>query len=530
MRDNFGEHTRNSATPPSPVRCAIYTRKSTDEGLDQDFNSLDAQRESGEAYIASQKHDGWQCLPDRYDDGGFSGGNMDRPALTRLITEVEAGRIDIIVVHKVDRLSRSLLDFSRLMEKFQQHEVSFVSVTQQFSTTSSMGRLTLNILFSFAQFEREIIAERTREKMSAARRKGKWVGGIPILGYDIDPVGRCLVVNEDEAEKVREIFRLYLETRSLIGTAEELNRRGWVTKNWTSKRGSEHGGKIFDKAVLSRLLTNITYTGKISYRGEVYDGEQQRIITMKTWRQVQRTLRQNGSGRKRTRNRHQTILGGLIYCRPCDAAMTPVHSTGGSGKQYQYYVCSQAQKRGWGHCVSKSLPAREVERFVIERLQMMRNSPELIDEMVRQSRGQALTQINALRQERRVLKQKLSQFGEELNGANGAAPRQEGATAQSTIAEIREVIRKTAQELSRVEEALYDSRRRGVRREELVRALAPCDEAFSSATPRDQHRLLQQLLQRVDYDGAEGKIALTLNPDGVSALAKESIIKRKGKA
>jgi len=527
MRDSFREHTRNSATPPSPVRCAIYTRKSTDEGLDQDFNSLDAQRESGEAYIASQKHDSWHCLPDRYDDGGFSGGNMDRPALARLITEVEAGKINIIVVHKVDRLSRSLLDFSRLMEKFQQHEVSFVSVTQQFSTTSSMGRLTLNILFSFAQFEREIIAERTREKMSAARRKGKWVGGIPILGYDIDPVGRCLVVNEDEAEKVKTIFKIYLETRSLIDTAEELNRRGWVTKHWTSKRGSEHGGKVFDKAILSRLLTNVTYTGKVSYRDEVYDGEQRRIITMKTWRQVQRTLRQNGNGRKRTRSRHQTILGGKVYCRPCNAAMTPVHTRGGSGKKYQYYVCSQAQKRGWGHCVSKSLPAREVERFVIERLQMIRNRPDLIDEMVLQSRSLALTKIKTLRQERRALKQKLSKFGEALNGANGSTAHQESAIAQSTIVEIREVIRKTKQELSRVEEALYDSRRKGVRREELAMALAPCGEAISSATPRYQHRLLQQLLKRVDYDGAERKIALTLNPEGIRALATGGHIQRR---
>ena len=203
-------------THRTTVRCAIYTRKSTDEGLDQDFNSLDAQRESAEAYIASQRHEGWLCISERYDDGGFTGGNMERPALKRLFADVESGGIDCVVVYKVDRLSRSLLDFARMMELFDKHAVSFVSVTQQFNTTSSMGRLTLNILLSFAQFEREIISERTRDKMSAARKKGKWVGGMPVLGYDVDRKGGRLIVNEDEALKVRGIYDLYLEHKALI--------------------------------------------------------------------------------------------------------------------------------------------------------------------------------------------------------------------------------------------------------------------------------------------------------------------------
>jgi Site-specific recombinases, DNA invertase Pin homologs len=207
------------------VRCAIYTRKSTDEGLDLDFNSLDAQRESAEAYIASQRHEKWLCISERYDDGGFTGGNMERPALKRLIADIEAGGIDCVVVYKVDRLSRSLLDFSRLMELFDKHAVSFVSVTQQFNTTSSMGRLTLNILFSFAQFEREIISERTRDKMSAARKKGKWVGGTPALGYDVDPKGGRLIVNDDEAARVRAIYDLYMDRKALMPVVSELERR-----------------------------------------------------------------------------------------------------------------------------------------------------------------------------------------------------------------------------------------------------------------------------------------------------------------
>src|SRR6266849_4114862 len=207
------------------IRCAIYTRKSTEEGLEKEFNSLDAQRESGEAFIASQLHEGWVCLPDHYDDGGFTGGNMDRPALKRLMGDIEAGKVDTVVVYKVDRLSRSLLDFARMMETFDKHQVAFVSVTQQFNTATSMGRLILNVLLSFAQFEREMISERTRDKMAATRRKGKWAGGPLILGYDLDPGGGHLVVNEAEADRVRAIFELYLELGALLPVVQELGRR-----------------------------------------------------------------------------------------------------------------------------------------------------------------------------------------------------------------------------------------------------------------------------------------------------------------
>jgi site-specific DNA recombinase len=224
--------TKTRHTPPaSPtLRCAIYTRKSTEEGLEQEFNSLDAQRESAEAFVRSQAGEGWTLLPERYDDGGFTGGNMDRPALQRLLAEIEAGKIDCVVVYKVDRLSRSLLDFAAMMQTFEKHQVSFVSVTQQFNTATGMGRLVLNVLLSFAQFEREIIGERIRDKLAAMRRKGKWAGGHPLLGYDIDPRGFKLIVNEDEAVRVRAIFELYLERQGLVPVIEELDRRGWVNK------------------------------------------------------------------------------------------------------------------------------------------------------------------------------------------------------------------------------------------------------------------------------------------------------------
>ncbi len=265
------------------IRCAIYTRKSTEEGLQQEFNSLDAQREASEAFIVSQKHEGWQVITDHFDDGGYTGGNMDRPALKRLLAAVEARSVDCIVVYKVDRLSRSLLDFARIIEIFDRNGVSFVAVTQQFNTTSSLGRLTLNILLSFAQFEREIISERTRDKMSAARRKGKWIGGHPVLGYDIDTKGGRIIVNPAEAEQVRTIFGLYLEHGSLLPVLQESPRRGLATKRWTTEDGNIRGGKPFTRGSLHAILTNVLYTGMVDHKGVLYAGEHDRIIDQETW-------------------------------------------------------------------------------------------------------------------------------------------------------------------------------------------------------------------------------------------------------
>src|SRR3954464_4775376 len=240
-----------------PVRCAIYTRKSTEEGLEQEFNSLHAQREAAEAYIGSQRQAGWIPVPRRYDDGGFSRASMERPALRQLLAEVEAGKVDCVVVYKVDRLSRSLLDFSRLIELFDRFRVSFVSVTQEFNTTTSLGRLTLNILLSFAQFEREIIGERTRDKLGAARRKGRWIGGTPVLGYDLDRQAAGLVVNEVEAADVRAIFEIAAATGSLGATLSEVLARGFLTKEWTSKAGKHHPGRPFSRTTLRLLLSNV---------------------------------------------------------------------------------------------------------------------------------------------------------------------------------------------------------------------------------------------------------------------------------
>jgi site-specific DNA recombinase len=354
--------------PPARLRCAIYTRKSTEEGLDQEFNSLDAQREAAESFIQSQRREGWIALPELYDDGGFTGANMDRPALRRLLQAVEAGELDCVVVYKVDRLSRSLLDFTRMLSVFEKHKVSFVAVTQQFNTSTSLGRLTLNILLSFAQFERELIGERTRDKMSAARRKGKWVGGCPVLGYDVDPAGGRLVVNEEEAERVRAIFALFEESRSILLTLAEIKRRGWPLKSWTRKTGQFRSGAPFAQNSLRRLLTNILYTGAILHKGQPYPGEHAAILAPGTWERVQNLITHRTTfERVGSRNKHLALLNGLLHCESCGTRMVYTYS-GTNDRKYPYYVCLNAHRKGWEACPGKSLPARAIEESVLKRL------------------------------------------------------------------------------------------------------------------------------------------------------------------
>ena len=363
-----GNPQGKAADRPRRLRCAIYTRKSTEEGLDQDFSSLDAQREAGEAFVQSQRREGWLAVPEHYDDGGFTGANMERPALQRLLKAVEDGAVDCVVVYKVDRLSRSLLDFTRILSLFDQQGVSFVAVTQQFNTSTSLGRLTLNILLSFAQFERELIGERTRDKMTAARKKGKWVGGCPVLGYDVDPGGGRLVVNEAEAEQVRAIFTIFEETRSAVRTLEEIQRRGWRRKSWTRKRGEFREGGAFDLNSLRRVLNNILYMGSIRHKGQAYPGEHAAILPPEQWERVQDLIAQRPAVvRGNLRNKHLALLSGLLHCECCAAPMLYAYAAK-NGRRYPYYVCRNAQKNGWAVCPSKSLPAQAIEESVVQRI------------------------------------------------------------------------------------------------------------------------------------------------------------------
>jgi DNA invertase Pin-like site-specific DNA recombinase len=357
------------------TRCAIYTRKSSEEGLEMEFNSLDAQREAAMAYIQSQKHEGWVPVGDRYDDGGISGGTMERPALQRLLRDVECGVIDLIVVYKVDRLSRSLTDFARIVEIFERHDVSFVSVTQQFNTTTSMGRLTLNILLSFAQFEREVIGERIRDKFAASRKKGMWMGGMPPLGYDV--VDRKLLVNETEAELIRHIFKRFLQIGSATKLVRELAKKGYRNKSWVTQQGRHRQSGPVTKSALYRILTNRVYLGEAVHKGTAYPGEHTAIIDRKTWDRVQTILAENRRTRaNHTRAQTPALLRGLIFA-PTGHAMTPSHARK-NGRLYRYYVSTEAIKKGYSECPVRSIPAGEVEEVVLAQVRALLRSPEII--------------------------------------------------------------------------------------------------------------------------------------------------------
>ncbi|PBC00890.1 recombinase family protein [Mesorhizobium sp. WSM3860] len=347
------------------LRCAVYTRKSSEEGLDMEFNSLDAQRDACEAYVASQRAEGWVLVPDRYDDGGLSGATLERPALKRLLKDVGAGLIDIVVVYKIDRLSRSLTDFSKLVETFEANDVTFVSVTQSFNTTTSMGRLTLNILLSFAQFEREVIGERIRDKFAASRRKGMWMGGNVPLGYRVE--NRKLIVHEEEAATVRMIFQRFLQSGSATTLARTLTAEGLRRKN----------GKAFDKGLLYKLLSNRVYIGEAVHKGASYPGEHKAIISRDLWDKVRSIIAEDP--RKRAGHcRRQTpaLLRGLIFA-PNGYAMTPAH-TRKKGRLYRYYVTTSVQKLGPETCTVRRLPAAEIEGAVIDQVREMLCQPEMI--------------------------------------------------------------------------------------------------------------------------------------------------------
>jgi site-specific DNA recombinase len=343
-------------------RCAVYTRKSTEDGLEQEFNSLDAQYEACAAYALSQRHEGWIVVPERYDDGGFSGGNMQRPGLVRLLADVAAGKVDIILVYKIDRLTRSLADFAKIVEVLDRAEASFVSITQSFNTTTSMGRLTLNMLLSFAQFEREVTGERIRDKIAASKRKGMWMGGPVPLGYEVD--ARKLVVNEREAELVRHIYQRYLEMSSVVELADELNRQGYRTKVQQRASGPHRGGCIFRRGTLYHLLSNRIYLGQMVHKGEYFAGEHPAIISTELWDAVQVKLKANASGTsRRLRSQQPSLLVGLVFDGE-GRAMTPSHATK-PGKRYRYYVTRPDQL---DDAPAWRVSAHDLERLVCERL------------------------------------------------------------------------------------------------------------------------------------------------------------------
>lgn len=505
--------SRNDKTEktPQPIRCAIYTRKSTNHGLEQAYSSLDAQRDSAEAYIRSQESLGWVCLPEIYDDGGYSGGNMDRPALNRLLSDIKAGLIDCVIVYKVDRLSRSLHDFGKIVELFDKYDVSFVSVTQHFNTTNSMGRLTLNILLSFAQFEREMISERTRDKMAATRKRGKWTGGRPVLGYDL--LDTKLVINELESERIREIFTMYLERRSLLSVAKELNSRGWTTKRWTTKKNTIRGGGAFTKNNLHYLLRNPVYIGKVKFQEQMYEGEHDGIVDTEVFTEVQQLLLEQGKsgGRNGPRTNHGGILGGLLRCQSCQCSMTHSYTAKGR-KRYRYYVCSKAQKRGYQVCPTPTVSAGEIERFVIEKIRALGRDPVILEGMLEEVSSQTKRERQSLKQEEVLIAKQVTSAYEELSQVSVRSG------TEDRMADIQEQINRHQKRLSEVRRRLQQFKREQINPQTVQQRLFEFDALWRTLTMREQHELLQLTIEKIHFDGPVGEITIDYHSSGIQTL------------
>jgi site-specific DNA recombinase len=367
-----------------PLRCAVYTRKSSEEGLDQAYNSIDAQRDAGHAYIASQKHEGWIAVAEGYDDPAYSGGNMGRPALQRLLADIERGRLDVVVVYKIDRLTRSLADFSRMIEVFERHHVSFVAVTQQFNTTTSMGRLTLNVLLSFAQFEREVTGERIRDKIAASKRKGMWMGGMPPLGYDVKD--HHLLINPVEAHLVRRIFRGFVELGSATLLVKALTAEGATSKAWITQKGIAHPGQKIGKMLIYKLVRNRIFLGEIRHRDTWYPGEHQPIVTPELWAAAQAVIDVVPRTRANaTRAKVPFLLKGLLF----DAdgrALQPWQSRKRNGRLYRYYLSTRELKEHAGASGLPRFPADQLEGLVVAQVRRLLRTPSFLAAITEQAR------------------------------------------------------------------------------------------------------------------------------------------------
>ncbi len=474
------------------VRCAIYTRKSTEEGLSQEFNTLDAQRDAAFAYIASQRSSGWVALPERYDDGGFTGGNIDRPALKRLLADIEAGKVDCVITYKLDRLSRSLLDFATLMATFEKHGVAFVSVTQQFASNTSMGKLTLHILMSFAQFEREVIAERTRDKIAATRKRGLFVTGKPILGYDLVAArppfsGKRMVVNEREAEIVRELFRAYLEQKSLLKVVRLCEQQGWRTKAWTASSGRVMGGQPFAKPEVSRLLRNVLYVGKVAHHQHVYDGEHDAVVDADTFAAVQEQLKlasqAGGSGQTTSAN----PLRGLVRCKACNCSMnmsTVTRKGKKSSSTHRYFLCSNASKRGRAACPCPSLPAKELEQFVLDQLKPLLTEDGALAAVIEEARQQLADAAQQRVEELAALREQLAS----LAGGVG-----------KDAAKERERLK---QRVKAFEARIAADEAQHVDTDEIAGAVESFETLWAAMLPGEREQLMKALVERVEYDAA----------------------------
>lgn len=509
----------NKRTVKTVLRCAIYTRKSTDENLDSDFNSLDAQREAAELYIQSQASEGWAALPEHYDDGAYSGATMERPALKRLIADIEGDRIDILMVYKLDRLSRSLVDFAKMIEFLEERKVTLVSVTQSINTKDSSGRLLLNILLSYAQFEREVIAERIRDKVGAAKRRGKWMGGTPPLGYDIDRPNKRIVTNSDELPLVRHIFRRFLQLGSPIALIKELNAKGLTTKAWTTVKGEKRNGVPWNKSHIYRLLKNPVYVGRVRHKDKTYDGEHEAIIEKSLWDEVQKKLAENALAKgNRGRRKTEALLSGLLRCGHCQTAMG-ITFTKKRGRTYRYYLCMKANKSGYDTCPVRSVAAGEMENAVLGQLREVFRSPEIV------ARTHRCIEKSE-NENREKLAEEKERLGNELvvikTDAAKLLPNDTSFAREELerLEEQREELEARLETVS-IEFAYFTEHPASL--DDVSGELSMLDNIWEHLFPAERERLVKLLIERVTV--FEDRIEMELQPEGLLGIVDELKLK-----
>ncbi|MBL7046503.1 MAG: recombinase family protein [Candidatus Marinimicrobia bacterium] len=497
------------------VRCAIYTRKSTEEGLEQEYNTLDAQWDACESYILSQKSRGWETIPTHYDDGGFTGANIERPAFNRLLTDIKAGFISTVVVYKVDRLSRSLADFASMMKIFEKFNVSFVSVTQYFDTSSSIGRMTLNILITFAQFEREMISERIRDKIARSRQKGKYMGGQPILGYDV--VDKKLIINENEKYQIQKIYDFYLNNRSIRKIVDMVNDWGWTTKQWKTKRGHLAGGKPFNPQVLYTILKNPTYVGKIRHHDKVYDGEHEGIISQDIFSKVQSLLKNNSVAQTNTnRRRINSMLRGILFCGSCGSKMAKSY-TYKPTKKYAYYMCLNVIKNGRNKCGNPSVPSVKLDEFVVNHIKEITVNPEFLASFIEEFSMQKQTEIENIKNELKTLTVKLASYHLE----------RDRMALENRLTEI-EALNNTKEQIEKVTERIhYLEKKKNILTSSRLNAgditvtLNKFFPIWDTITINEQNRIMDKLFKEIFWDGKTEKLDFHYSPLGLKLLQNQ---------
>ncbi|MCL2726671.1 MAG: recombinase family protein [Polyangiaceae bacterium] len=507
--------SKRASTPtPQTKRAAIYTRKSTTIGLEQEFNSLDAQREACLAYI--QRQQGWTLVDERYDDGGFTGANIDRPAFQRLMADVEAAKVDVIVVYKVDRLSRSLRDFVKVMERLNAAGASFVSITQNFSTADAMGRLTMNMLMSFAEFEREMISERTRDKIAASRRKGKWTGGPVPFGYSMKD--KKLYVNEAEALIVREAFALFLTHRQMAVVARELNKRALLPRRpkRTTKRSA-----LWTKDSIARVLRSPLYAGLITYGDERYTGEHPPLINETTYQQAQRILADTTRELRITGTNPDYVLRGLLRCGLCGEAMSPGSTKKKSGKTYRFYRCTTRDKYGKDKCPAKPLPAHAIEDFVVARITEATVDGTLAERIHVKLSERIAKERTVLVDIRKALAAQVAEASIVVSKLTEEVLRLDGRARELVEAKLCVEANRLADAESKLRKLENDAQNiKDCDKEWFVEALRNFRKVWSDMTPENQGRLLRALIAHVHVN--EGNCHIELVNFSAAAGAREA--------